>query len=89
MTADSTIRILLIDDHKSFVEAMTMVIETQRPRMEVIGAASTAEDALVAAVHHLVADGAPGLAPGVDVVPGACEIQRMPASRRCRASLPS
>ena len=28
---------------------MTMVIETQRPRMEVIGAASTAEDALEAA----------------------------------------
>lgn len=49
MPTNTPIRILLIDDHKSFVEAMTMVIETQLPRMEVIAAASTAGDALAAA----------------------------------------
>lgn len=43
------IRILLVDDHRSFVEAMTMVIETQRPRMEVIAVAHTREEALSAA----------------------------------------
>jgi len=43
------IRILLVDDHKSFVEAMTLVIETQSPHMEVIASANNREDALRAA----------------------------------------
>ncbi len=49
MPSNTPIRILLIDDHKSFVDAMTMVIETQLPLMEVVAAAGTAEEAITAA----------------------------------------
>ena len=49
MPTNSPIRILLVDDHKSFVDAMTMVIETQTPTMEVAASAGTAEEAIAAA----------------------------------------
>lgn len=39
-----TIRILLVDDHKSFMDGLQMVISTQKPRMEVIGMATTQEE---------------------------------------------
>ncbi len=45
----NSIRILLIDDHKSFMEGLTMVINSQAPAMEVIGMASTAQEAISAA----------------------------------------
>ncbi len=45
----NSIRILLIDDHKSFMEGLAMVINSQAPAMEVIGMASTAQEAISAA----------------------------------------
>ncbi len=50
MTKNS-IRILLIDDHKSFMDGLAMVIGSQSPRMEVVGMASTPEEAISAAVR--------------------------------------
>lgn len=50
MTKNS-IRILLIDDHKSFMDGLAMVIGSQSPRMEVVGMASTPEEAVSAAVR--------------------------------------
>ena len=45
----NSIRVLLIDDHKSFMDGLTMVINSQAPAMEVIGMASTAQEAISAA----------------------------------------
>lgn len=47
--ATSSIRVLLVDDHRSFMEGLQMVINSQKPRMEVIGMASTSQDAIKAA----------------------------------------
>ncbi len=43
------IRILLIDDHKSFMDGLSMVIKSQSPAMEVVGTASNRAEALAAA----------------------------------------
>ena len=71
--AETPIRILLVDDHKSFVEAMTMVIETQRPRMQVAAVANTAEDAVEAAVRErpdlILLDMDLGTTTGLDLLP--------------------
>lgn len=73
MTTDSPIRILIIDDHKSFVEAMTMVIGTQTPRMKVVASASTPEDALDAAERRspdvILLDMDLGRTTGLDLLP--------------------
>jgi two-component system, NarL family, nitrate/nitrite response regulator NarL len=45
------IKILLVDDHKSFMDGLEMVINTQKPKMEVVGMAATAEEALKAAIQ--------------------------------------
>ena len=45
------IRILLIDDHKSFMDGLAMVIDSQSPAMEVVGMASTPDEAVSAAVR--------------------------------------
>jgi DNA-binding NarL/FixJ family response regulator len=39
MTAarESTIRVAIIDDHRSFIDGLAMVIDSQRPEMEVVG----------------------------------------------------
>jgi len=44
-----SIRILLIDDHKSFMEGLAMVINSQSPAMEVVGMASNCDEAMTAA----------------------------------------
>ena len=44
----NSIRILLIDDHKSFMDGLTMVINSQAPAMEVVGMASNQSEALKA-----------------------------------------
>lgn len=43
-----TIRILLIDDHKSFMDGLAMVINSQSPAMEVVGMASNRAGATAA-----------------------------------------
>ncbi len=47
--AKSAIRILLIDDHRSFMEGLAMVIASQTPAMEVVGMAGNRTEALTAA----------------------------------------
>jgi two-component system, NarL family, nitrate/nitrite response regulator NarL len=80
--ADTPIRILLVDDHKSFVEAMTMVIDTQRPRMEVISSANNREDALTAAEREcpdvILLDMDLGNSTGLELLP---ELQKVCDSR--------
>jgi DNA-binding NarL/FixJ family response regulator len=44
----NSVRILLIDDHKSFMDGLAMVINSQSPAMEVIGMASTRAEAMTA-----------------------------------------
>ncbi len=44
------ISILLVDDHKSFTDGLQMVIDSQKPAMEVVGTASTPADAVKTAV---------------------------------------
>ncbi len=46
-----SIRVLLIDDHKSFMDGLSMVINSQSPAMEVIGMAKNREEAITAAVR--------------------------------------
>ena len=73
MPTNTPIRILLVDDHKSFVEAMTMVIETQLPLMEVIASASTPEEAIAAAEREcpdvILLDMDLGDTSGLDLLP--------------------
>ncbi len=47
----NTIRIVLIDDHKSFMEGLAMVINSQTPAMEVVGMASNHAEAITAVVN--------------------------------------
>lgn len=47
MIKNST-RILLIDDHKSFMDGLSMVINSQSPSMEVVGMASNRAEAMTA-----------------------------------------
>lgn len=42
----NSIRILLIDDHKSFMDGLAMVINSQAPAMEVVGMASNRNEAM-------------------------------------------
>jgi DNA-binding NarL/FixJ family response regulator len=45
---ETTIRIFLVDDHQSFSEGLAMLINTNKPEMEVIGTAGNREDAFQA-----------------------------------------
>ncbi len=47
--AKNSIRILLIDDHKSFMDGLAMVINSQSPAMEVVGMAQDRAEAIAAA----------------------------------------
>jgi DNA-binding NarL/FixJ family response regulator len=47
----NTIRIVLIDDHKSFMEGLAMVINSQTPAMEVVGMAINHTEAITAVVN--------------------------------------
>jgi len=44
----NSIRIVLIDDHQSFMEGLAMVINSQTPAMEVVGMASNRAEAITA-----------------------------------------
>ena len=44
----NSIRILLIDDHKSFMDGLAMVINSQAPAMEVVGMASNRAETMAA-----------------------------------------
>lgn len=67
-----TIRILLLDDHKSFMDGLAMVINSQKPRMEVVATASTLEEARIAAEqkpHLILMDLNLGTASSLDFLP--------------------
>ncbi len=49
MNENGTIRVLLVDDHKSFLWGLNRLIEGERPRMEVVGSASNRADAFALA----------------------------------------
>lgn len=46
--SETTIRIFLVDDHQSFSDGLAMLINTNKPAMEVIGTARSREDAFLA-----------------------------------------
>lgn len=41
-----TIRIMLVDDHQTMLWGLTKLIESEKPRMEVVGTATTCDEAL-------------------------------------------
>lgn len=47
------IRILLVDDHRSILWGLEKLIESERPRMEVVGTATSAPEAIDLARKHL------------------------------------
>ena len=77
-TTDTTpIRILLVDDHRSFMEAMKMVIDTQLPKMQVVAMAVSEQEALDAATQHdpdlVLLDMDLGQSNGFDLLPKLLE----------------
>ncbi len=50
-TVKTSIKILLVDDHRSFMDGLQMVIDTQKPRMEIVGTATTPDEAIRAALR--------------------------------------
>ena len=50
-TVETSIKILLVDDHRSFMDGLQMVIDTQKPRMEIVGTATTPDEAIRAALR--------------------------------------
>lgn len=47
---NNPIKIFLVDDHRSFMEGLQMVIDTQKPRMEIVGTAATLDEAIETAI---------------------------------------
>jgi len=47
---NNPIKIFLVDDHRSFMEGLQMVIDTQKPRMEIVGTAATPDEAIETAI---------------------------------------
>jgi DNA-binding NarL/FixJ family response regulator len=45
------IKIFLVDNHRSFMDGLQMVIDTQKPRMEIIGTATTTHEAIEMAIQ--------------------------------------
>lgn len=45
------IKIFLVDNHRSFMDGLQMVIDTQKPRMEIVGTATTTHEAIEMAIH--------------------------------------
>jgi DNA-binding NarL/FixJ family response regulator len=71
--AKNPITILMVDDHRSFMDGMQMVIETQKPRMEIVGTATTPDEAIETAVRLkpdvILLDLDFGEASGLDILP--------------------
>ncbi len=67
------IRILLVDDHKSFLDGLEMVINSQKPVMEVVAKATNPEEAIAAAAKQkpdlAVMDMDLGIASTLDFLP--------------------
>ena len=42
----NTIRVMLVDDHQTMLWGLTRLIESERPRMDVVGTATTSDEAL-------------------------------------------
>jgi len=71
------VKILLVDDHRSFMDGLQMVIDTQKPRMETIGTATTPDEALETAFRLkpdiILLDLDLGDASGLDILPDLVE----------------
>jgi len=76
-SAKTPIKILLVDDHRSFMDGLQMVIDTQKPRMEIIGTATTPDEAIDKALrlkpHVVLLDLDFGDASGLDILPALVE----------------
>src|SRR6059058_3507510 len=55
MPAEKTIRVMLVDDHKTMLWGLQRLIEGESARMEVVGTASNCDEAL-ARIGQLVPD---------------------------------
>jgi DNA-binding NarL/FixJ family response regulator len=53
MPAGQPIRVLLIDDHRTVLWGLSRLMETARPQIEVVGTATTQQEALTAVNKHL------------------------------------
>ena len=71
------IKILLVDDHRSFMDGLQMVIDMQKPRMEIIGTATTPDEAIDKALRLkpdvILLDLDFGDASGLDILPALIE----------------
>jgi len=50
--ADPSIRVLLVDDHRTVLWGLEKLIDSARPRMQVVGVAVSGAEALAAAAEH-------------------------------------
>ena len=68
---------MLVDDHRSFMEALKMVIDTQSPKMQVVAMAASEQEALDAATQHdpdlVLLDMDLGSSHGFDLMPRLLE----------------
>ncbi|HEY8562284.1 MAG TPA: response regulator transcription factor [Pyrinomonadaceae bacterium] len=76
-TAQNPIRILLVDDHKSFSDCLAMLIDTHKPVMKVVGEASNRREALTFAAQKrpdvVLLDIELGNDNGLDILPELLE----------------
>lgn len=67
------IKIMLVDDHQSFMDGLQMVVDTQKPRMEIVGTAATPDEAIEMAEELkpdvILLDLDLGDASGLDILP--------------------
>ena len=74
---DRPIRVLLIDDHRTVLWGLEKLIDSARPRMQVVATASNSDDGLTAAAAHrpdvVLLDLDLGGASGLDLLPDLVE----------------